>query len=66
MTARLPPPPSEIESAATVPFFFVVPRIADLPKNALVGLAAQTHKEADVNAMTKFVQDFATDLGASS
>ena len=34
-------------------------------KNALVGLAAQTHKEADVNAMTKFVQDFATDLGAS-
>ena len=33
-------------------------------KSALVALAVQTHKEADVNAVVKFVQDFAKDLGA--
>jgi hypothetical protein len=34
-------------------------------RTAVVALAAQTHKEADVNAAIKFVQDFAKDLSVS-
>jgi hypothetical protein len=34
-------------------------------RTALVALAVQTHKEADLNAVTKFVQDYAKDLGTS-